>query len=65
MTSAVMMMNTMGKERVMSNFHIYGELEMHWDGDGIWLVDIGSKHGTLQLGHVPWKIVATFIKEYL
>jgi hypothetical protein len=55
----------MGKERVMSNFHIYGELEMHWDGDGIWLVDIGSKHGTLQLGHVPWKIVATFIKEYL
>ena len=44
---------------------IQGELELQWDEYGIWLVDVGSKHGTFQLGHVPWNVVATYIKEYL
>lgn len=49
----------------MNGFHIYGELELQADADGIWLLDVGSKHGTLQLGHVPWQTIATYIKEYL
>lgn len=45
--------------------HIKGELELQYDSDGIWLVDVGSKHGTFQLGHIPWQIIATYIREYL
>ena len=44
---------------------VYGELELQSDSDGIWLLDVGSKHGTLQLGHVSWHTIATYIKEYL
>jgi hypothetical protein len=44
---------------------IYGELELEADADGIWLLDVGSKHGTLQLGHVSWQTIAIYIKEYL
>lgn len=44
---------------------IYGELELQADADGIWLVDAGSKHGTFQMGHVPWQTIAIYIKEYL
>lgn len=42
-----------------------GELELRYDSDGIWLLDVGSKHGTFQLGHIPWQTVAIYIKEYL
>lgn len=45
--------------------NIVGELELQYDSDGIWLLDVGSKHGTFQLGHIPWQIIATYIKEYL
>ena len=44
---------------------IKGELELEYDSDGIWLLDVGSKHGTFQIGHIPWQIIATYIKEYL
>lgn len=42
-----------------------GELELQYDSDGIWLVDVGFRHGPVQLGHIPWQIIATYIKEYL
>lgn len=44
---------------------VYGELELEADADGIWLLDVGSKHGTFQLGHVSWQTIAIYIKEYL
>lgn len=44
---------------------IKGELELIFDSDGIWLVDVGSKHGTYQLGHISWQTIATYIREYL
>lgn len=42
-----------------------GELELQYDSDGIWLLDVGFRHGPVQLGHIPWAIIATYIKEYL
>lgn len=49
----------------MNKLPIYGKLELEADTDGIWLLDVGSKHGTLQLGHVSWQTIAIYIKEYL
>ena len=52
-------------EKAKAAYPIKGELELQHDSDGIWLVDAGSKHGTYQLGHIPWQTIAIYIKEYL
>lgn len=55
----------MTKHNPRQQWQIYGELELEADADGIWLLDVGSKHGTFQLGHVSWQTIAIYIKEYL
>lgn len=52
-------------DRAKATAPVKGSLELEHDSDGIWLLDVGSKHGTFQLGHIPWQIIATYIKEYL
>lgn len=42
-----------------------GELELQYDSDGIWLVDVTYKTLPEKLGHIPWEIIAIYIKEYL
>lgn len=52
-------------EKAKASNQIKGDLELEYDSDGIWLLDVGSKHGTFQLGHIPWQTIAVYIKEYL
>ncbi len=42
------------------------ELELQYDSDGIWLVDVGHRHAKYpHRGHIPWQTIAIYIKEYL
>ncbi len=44
---------------------LVGKVELQYDSDGIWLVDVTYRDLPDQLGHIPWAIIAIYIKEWL
>lgn len=36
---------------------------LDFDEDGIWLIN-ETIAGPLQMGHIPWHVIATYLKEY-
>ena len=39
-------------------------ITLDFDEDGIWLIE-ETNQGPLQMGHVPWHVIAKYLKDYL
>lgn len=39
-------------------------MTLDYDEDGIWLIEM-TPEGPYQLGHIPWDIIAKYIKEHM
>lgn len=41
-----------------------GSITLDFDDVGIWLIG-ETDQGPLQMGHIPWHVIATYLKDYL